>query len=251
MNFNEILEISKKLDNNSISCMSFEDGHLSSSKKVRSNMYLDSSTFCAMQDGKDNINITDNDIDYFANTVPSIFSSYIHSNGNFYYLDYENKTLSKVDYNSIAKDNIIFDLSGNNGNDEIYDSVTFVNTVLKNAIKNYYKSHTYSSGKYTITKKVEMPCSAYDNDLSITKEESAMISKWEKEHYNKYHKNDLSKGAISVSNFEIKFQSTSIGTYCDCICNSCLEKAKFAESVGDDELATKLKKEAIFEVRGL
>jgi len=251
MNFNEILEISKKLDSSSVSCVSFEDGHMVPSRTIRSDTYLDSGTFCDLRDGKDNIKASDRDIDYFIKTIPTEFSAYIHSNGNFYFINYENKVLNKISYDDIPKDTKIFDLPKNNGSDDIYDSITFVSSILKNAIKNYYKSHTYNPERYTITKRIEMPCSAYDYDLSITKEESDKISKWEKKHYKKYHKNEPSKGAILVSNFEVKFQSTSIGTYCDCICNSCLEKARYAESIGDDDLAAKLKKEAIFEVRGL
>ena len=247
MNFNEILEISKKLDSSSASCMSFENGHMVPSRMIISDAYLGSGTLCDLQDGKDNIKLSDSDIDYFVKTIPAEFSAYIHSNGNFYLIDYENKVLNKISYEAIPKDAKIFD----NGSDDIYDSIIFVSSILKNAIKNYYKSHTYNPEKYTITKRIEMPCSAYDYDLSLTKEESDKISKWENKHYKKYHKNESSKGAISVSNFEVKFQSTSIGTYCDCICNNCLEKARYAESIGDDDLATKLKKEAIFEVRGL
>lgn len=250
MNFNEILEISKKLDNSSATCISFEDDHMASSMMVRSDTYLNTRTFCSLQDGKDNIKILDSDIDYFIKTIPTEFSTYIHSNGNFYFIDYKSKVLNKIDYENIPKNVKIFDLS-NNGSDDIYESITFVSSILKNAIKNYYKAHTYTPEKYTIIKRVEMPCSAYDHNLSLTKEESDKISKWENKHYKKYHKNEPSKGAISVSNFEVKFQSTSIGTYCDCICNSCLEKAKYAESIGDNDLFTKLKKEAIFEVREL
>jgi hypothetical protein len=251
MNFNEILEISKKLDSSSVSCVLFEDGRMVPSRTIRSDTYLDSGTFCDLRDGKDNIKVSDSDIDYFVKTIPVEFSAYIHSNGNFYSIDYENKVLNKIGYDVIPKDAKIFDLSKNNGSDDIYDSIIFVSSILKNAIKNYYKAHTYNPERYTITKRIEMPCSAYDYDLSLTKEESDKISKWENKHYKKYHKNESSKGAISVSNFEVKFQSTSIGTYCDCICNNCLEKARYAESIGDDDLATKLKKEAIFEVRGL
>lgn len=250
MNFNEILEISKKLDDSSTSCISFEDDHMTSSMMVRSDTYLNTRTFCSLRDGKDNIKILDSDIDYFIKTIPTEFSTYIHSNGNFYFIDYKSKVLNKISYEDIPKDTKIFDLS-NNGSDDIYEFITFVSSILKNAIKNYYKSHTYIPEKYTITKRVEMPCSTYDHNLSLTKEESDRISKWENKHYKKYHKNEPSKGAISVSNFEVRFQSTSIGTYCDCICNSCLEKAKYAESIGDNDLSTKLKKEAIFEVRGL
>ena len=65
MDFNEILEISKKLDSSSVSCVSFEDGHMVPSRMIRSDTYLDSGTFCDLRDGKDNIKALDSDIDYF------------------------------------------------------------------------------------------------------------------------------------------------------------------------------------------
>lgn len=249
MNFNDIVAISKNLKSQSISSMSFENGHMIMSDNI-SYEHISTQIFNQLEKGVDQINIESKDKDYFINNIPSSFSSYIHVNGNFYNIDYNNNIIYKVNYEDIPDKNNIFDISKHDGN-IIYDTVSFISNILEKSIKEYYNLHTYNPGNYTITKKVEMPCSAYDHSFSLTKEESDKVSKWKKKHYKKYHKNEVSKATIAVSNFEIQFRVTSIGVYCDCVCKSCLEQAKQVDELGEVDLAKKLKKDAIFEVRGL
>lgn len=249
MNFNDIVNISKYLKSQSMSSMNFEKSHAVMSDTIK-HEYLSAQIFNELENGVEQLSMNDKDKNYFISNIPSSFSSYIHANGNFYNIDYNNNIIYKVNYEDIPDKNNIFDISKRDSN-IIYDTVSFISNILEKVVKEYYNLHIYNPGNYTITKKVEMPCSAYDHSFSLTKEESDKVSKWEKKHYKKYHKNEVSRAAIAVSNFEIQFRATSIGVYCDCVCKSCLEQAKQVDELGEVDLAKKLKKDAIFEVRGL
>lgn len=203
-----------------------------------------------LKKGQDKIDLTDKEILWFKEIIPESFSDYIHYRGKFYFINFSMKLASKVEYSEIDERSIrIFDLNRTFELDTLKSSVRAAVDLLEDAMDRYEENMAYDSQNYSIEKERMTPNETYDSTLSITKEQSKAMYKWQENHNKKYHKKGFGyQGVSPTSNFEIKIGSNSIGTYADCICISCMEKAANADEVNDAKAAEKIRKQASFEV---
>ena len=190
--------------------------------------------------------LTDVEISFLQDAIPEDYlTNFVHFNGLFYLIDYESKKLKPIDFESINNKQI-FDASRSS----VYSLLSRIDTavnLMKVDLEDYESTSLYNPKNYIIEKKA--PVSQYDSSFSITREQSESMRKWQDAHVKKYHKKGFGyRGASPTSVFEIRMGSCSLGTYADCVCTSCLEKADNAEKANDMKNAEKIRKNAKFEV---
>ena len=156
----------------------------------------------------------------------------IHAFGHFFICDLENNQVT-VNY---VKPNVeyVYDYE-KSGSCTFYEESEAYLSLLKSAVVKYETESEYRPSNYSKIEYQEIPNSVYDSSYSLTKEEKNKVNTWQEKHFKKYHKSEY-KGAIGVSDFEIRFRATSIGVYADCVCTAC-EKA--AKENNDDKLLKK------------
>ena len=190
--------------------------------------------------------LADVEISFLQDAIPEEFSTtFVHFNGLFYLIDYESKKLKPIDFESINNKQI-FDASRSS----VYNILSRIDAavnLMKVDLEDYEFTSLYNPRNYTIEKKESV--SQYDSSLSITREQSVAMNEWQKAHLKKYHKKGFGyRGVSPTSVFEIRMGSCSLGTYANCVCTSCLEKADNAEKANDMKNAEKIRKNAKFEV---
>ena len=171
---------------------------------------------------------------YFSSIVPSIF--YYKKDDSIYYNCLYGDFFYRVEE---ERDTIVIRLLQEEPRHErivdlyqvtIYDVNAQVARALndiKNAYSEFIRKISYTQESNIRYRTVEVPENKYyDHIYSLTKEESERMHKWQGEHRLKYHKEDSKfyRGAISVSDYYINIGTTSIGTFVECICGSCMNK---------------------------
>lgn len=185
--------------------------------------------------------LSEEEISYLDELIPDSFSDYIHYRGHFFFIDYGCGIASPVEKSQIDEKAKIFDFSHCSLNDLLSNARAGLD-LIENALRNYDEANIYDELNYTLEKDCMIPNDTYDANLSITKDQSEAMYKWQTAHNKKYHKKGFGyQGVSPVSNFEIIIGSCSLGSYATCRCKVCTEEAKKANSA-------KIEKRASFEV---
>ena len=228
---------------------------LTAKTKLNSNAVSDTSAvFCGLYKPVPTLFWHNRECDKKLGTTSSYF--YAHYNGTFfdvcvsYNNGMENKlTMKVVDYESI-KDKDIYDYTSCASAWDLAETVTKDVKDLLETFARFTKESTYSYNKNRYVKveeRVKEVSEKYDEEFSLTKEETKAMYKWQREHAKKYHENMASGGGASpVSFFEVSYGCCSIGSWWNCECSRCMELYK-AET--DEKKKKKLYKQAVYEIR--
>lgn len=73
--------------------------------------------------------------------------------------------------------------------------------------------------------KMERVIQESHNGFPLTNEERANALEWQRKHDEKVHNNPEQYHGVSGGGFSYSFYPTSIMTFCDCICDSCRQRA--------------------------
>lgn len=200
----------------------------------------------------DVISLTDDELDFLEKSMPYNCSHYVHCNGNFFFIDFQKKVATHCT-KDVCDGLMIFDLNRVDF-DNLGVSLMSALNIIEASLRQYSNSCIYNPVNYTMVKTVETPSTKFDGTCSLTKEEADKVHLLQKSHNKKFHKKGFGyQGVSPVSNFEIRFGSCSLGSWCDCVCTVC-EKGYnklLSEDSLDSKKLEKLKKQAFMEVRGL
>lgn len=193
--------------------------------------WFEKSPFDAMHKGEETIELSEKDMNLIKELIPEDFSDYVYYRGHFYFANFDLRELVLTSKDKIDPKIKIFDFERYNRYSNLKSTARAALDILVNAFDEYEKVVTYKESNYVIEKEVETPNTHFDYSYSLTKEQGEKIYEWKEQHFKKYHKIRY-KGAIGVSDFELRFRATSIGTYADCVCTECekeYEKLKETE----------------------
>lgn len=193
--------------------------------------WFEKSHFDAMHKGEEIIEISEKDMNLIKELIPEDFSDYIYYRGHFYFANFDLRELVLTSKDKIDPKVKIFDFEKYNRYSNLKSTARVALDILVNAFDEYEKVVTYKESNYVIEKEVQTPNDHFDYSYSLTKEQGEKIGEWKEKHFKKYHKIRY-KGAIGVSDFELRFRATSIGTYAECVCTECekeYEKLKETE----------------------
>ena len=199
-------------------------------------MPVDFSLIKAFSNGKQ-FDITNDMFKWVKSTIPEEFINnqmlVIYKENTFWTLDFHRMTAIPTKEAPTAEK--IFDLNRASIG-HFANRLTFILDMLNEEIEEYESSSEYDPKYYTKIEKVETPNNTYDHNYSLTRNEVEKMDEWCKKHSKKYHKPRYT-GAVDVSNYEVRFGSTSIGCYADCICTEC---EKEYEASHDEEIRKRM-----------
>lgn len=218
MLLNGLREIKKFLEENSYNYTDCGDGF--KTKKSLKEYWFEKAPFEAMHKGEKTIELSEKDMNHIKDVIPEGFSDYIYYKGHFYFANFDLKELVLISKDKIDPRAKIFDFEKYNRHNNFLFTARAALDLLVNAFDEYEKTVTYKESNYVIEKEVETPNEHFDYSYSLTKEQGEKIGEWKEKYFKKYHKIRY-KGAIGVSDFELRFRSTSIGTYAECVCTEC------------------------------
>lgn len=252
MNVNSIKEVLKFLKSADVT--EFRKNHISGKIEIAHSVRIDSKysivkKMTSLETGS--VDLDDGEVTYLKGSIPAICSDYIHYNGKFFFIDYDLKSLSLVEK---PKENVVIFDYNHTDFDNLGDMVAAATELIETGLSHYYRNSIYNDSRYTLTKTVEAPSDKYYHSYSMTKEESDKMFEFRKAHNKKYHKKGFGYGGVSpVSNFEVRFGSCSIGTWCECVCLECEKEYKKAlgENPDNKKKLDKLQKQMVIEVRGI
>lgn len=247
MLLNGLREIKKFLKEYSSSYTDCGDGF-----KIKDSLrdeWFEKNPFDAMHKGVEVIELSERDMNLVKELIPEDFSDYVYYRGHFYFANFDLKELVLTSKDKIDPKVKIFDFEKYNRFNNLNSSARAALDILVNAFDEYEKVVTYKESNYVIEKEVETPNEHFDYSYSLTKEQGEKIGEWKDKHFKKYHKIKY-KGAIGVSDFELRFRATSIGTYAECVCTECEKEYEKLKDT-DPRKAEKIKGRMSITAKGL
>lgn len=242
MTYNDIKKFSDRVTYHSFFTMSKDkDSRLKEGHQVNLDMCF--ALAQAMREGKQ-FDITKDMIKWIKSSIPFEFIQnnclVIYYNNLFWLFNFDSSKAVPAKEQPNAE--YIYDMN-TQALGRFAERLYYITSMLQDEVAQYEKSCVYDPNFYTKVVKVEEPSAKYDTSYSLTRDESEEMSKWQEQHSKKYHKPRY-KGAIGVSDYVVRFGSTSIGVYADCYCTEC---EKEYERTHDENI----KKRMSYEIRGL